>query len=68
LAIARVIAKQAPLGVKATLASARIAAERGPEAAAIELLDQARTLMGSEDAREGVMSFVERREGRFTGK
>lgn len=68
LELAAIVAKQAPLGVKATLASARIASERGPEAAATELLQQARALMGSEDAREGVMSFIERREGRFTGR
>jgi enoyl-CoA hydratase len=68
LKLAETIAKQAPLGVKATIASARIASEHGPEAAAVALLDQARTLMGTEDAREGVMSFIERREGRFTGR
>ncbi len=68
LRLAETIAKQAPLGVKATLASARIASTEGPDAAATALLDQARTLMGTEDAREGVMSFIERREGRFTGK
>ena len=68
LRLAEAIAKQAPLGVKATLESARIAETEGPEAAAKALLGQARMLMGSEDAREGVMSFLERREGRFTGR
>lgn len=68
LAIATTIAKQAPLGVYATIASARLAEEKGPEAAAAALLPQARALMGSDDAREGVQSFLERRDGRFTGR
>ncbi len=67
-ALAEAIARQAPLGVRATLASAKLAEERGPEAAAAALLGQARALMGSDDAREGLASFVERREGRFTGR
>jgi enoyl-CoA hydratase len=67
-AIADTIARQAPLGVRATLESARITAERGPAAAATALLDQARALMNSDDAREGLMSFIERRDARFTGR
>ncbi len=66
--IATTIAAQAPLGVAATLASARLAEARGPDAAAAALLEQARALMASEDAREGLLSFVERREGRFSGR
>lgn len=66
--IAQTIAKQAPLGVQATLESGRIAEVRGPDGAAAALLGQARALMASDDAREGLASFVERREGRFTGK
>ena len=57
-----------PLGVRATLESAKVARDRGEPAAAEALLAQARVLMASDDAREGLMSFVERREGRFTGK
>ena len=68
LSIAETIARQAPLGVQATIASARIADEKGPHAAAAALLDQARQLMGTDDAREGLMSFMERRDGRFTGR
>lgn len=68
LQIAATIAKQSPLGVRATLESARIASERGPEAAADALLAQARALMATQDAREGVQSFLERREGKFKGK
>lgn len=68
LAIAETIAKQAPLGVQATLASARTADAHGPEAAAEELLVHARRLMASEDALEGMRSFLERREGAFRGR
>lgn len=68
LAIADTIAKQAPLGVAATIANARVAAAEGEAAAAKALLEQARTLMGSDDAREGLMSFLERRDGVFTGR
>ncbi|MCB9732678.1 MAG: crotonase/enoyl-CoA hydratase family protein [Deltaproteobacteria bacterium] len=68
LAIAERVAAQAPLAVRATRASALQAVERGEEAAAAELLPAARALMGSADAREGLMSFVERRPARFTGE
>jgi enoyl-CoA hydratase/carnithine racemase len=68
LAIARTVASRAPLGVRATLASSRIAEREGPGAAAAALVSQAQGLMGSDDAREGLMSFIERREARFSGK
>jgi enoyl-CoA hydratase len=68
MAIATSIASRAPLGVTATLASSRIAVLEGEDAAKGALLEQARTLMASEDAAEGLRSFIERREARFTGK
>jgi len=68
IAIAETIASRAPLGVRATLASARTTAHDGPDAAAAALLDQARALMGSEDAAEGLRSFVERRDAKFNGR
>ena len=68
IAIAETIAKRAPLGVSATLASARTALRHGPEAAAEQLLAHARALMDSEDALEGVRSFLERREATFKGR
>lgn len=64
--LAEAIARQAPLGVMATIANARKAFAE--EAAARELLPTVLRLMASEDAREGMMSFLERRSARFQGK
>ena len=66
--LAHCIAKQAPLAVQASLASARTELEQGIEAAKAGLLDHARALMGTEDAMEGMMSFLERRDARFKGR
>jgi len=68
LAIARSIAEQAPLAVRASLASSRFAVELGPNAAIRELNAQQAKLMASADAAEGVRSFVERRAARFVGR
>ena len=66
--IATTIAQRAPLGVRATIESARTTLHDGPDAAAAALLGQARALMASEDAKEGLQSFVERRDAEFRGK
>ena len=63
--IAQRIAAQAPLGVQATIASARRAVEQ--EAAAKALLPEIMRLMSTNDAKEGVQSFLERRSANFTG-
>jgi len=68
LQIAHTVAKRAPLGVQATIRSSRTAAHRGFDAAIAELLVIARELMDTEDAQEGIRSFVERREGDFKGR
>lgn len=65
--LAERIAAQAPLGVRATLASSRIAIDDEAEAAA-RLLPDLVPIMGSDDAREGVQSFLERRAAKFTGR
>lgn len=67
-ALASIIAKQAPLGVRATLANARVAVTKGHRAAVEHLAAQLPAIMASEDAAEGVMSFVQRREAVFKGK
>lgn len=66
--IAETIAKQAPLGVQATIKSARKLQREGFDAAARDLMPQVLKLFQSEDAREGVQSFVERRDAVFSGK
>ncbi|MEZ5114888.1 MAG: crotonase/enoyl-CoA hydratase family protein [Candidatus Nanopelagicales bacterium] len=66
--IAATVAAQAPLGVQATLANARIGRALGPEAARDDLVEQLPRIMASQDAVEGVLSFVERREARFQGR
>ena len=65
--IAQVVAAQAPLGVRATLASSRMAIDDEREATR-RLLPDLVPIMKSDDAHEGVMSFMERRAARFTGK
>ena len=66
--IAERIAAQAPLGVCATIRSARQAQNEGHEAAFKSLLPQVVELFQTEDAKEGVQSFIERRAGNFQGR
>ena len=68
LSIAERIARQAPLGVRATHASARLALAEGEAEAARRLLPDLKPLMRSDDVKEGVASFLERREANFAGR
>jgi enoyl-CoA hydratase len=68
LALAEAIAAQAPLGVQATLHSARLSQEKGMEASIAELVPEIKRLMVTQDAAEGVMSFMQRRPAVFTGR
>jgi enoyl-CoA hydratase len=68
LAIAETIAQQAPLAVSATLLSARKSVMEGHLEAFKALIPQYHELEKSEDAKEGVRSFVERRTARFSGR
>lgn len=65
--IAEAIAAQAPLAVAATRLNALKAVERGPLEAMAEFIAVQQRLARSEDAAEGVRSFVEQRPARFTG-
>ncbi len=68
LQIAETIAAQAPLGVYATLKSARLVRRQGEDAAFARLLPDLIPLMKSEDMQEGLRAFMERRPGKFAGK
>ncbi len=68
IAIAETVAAQAPLGVQATLRSARQGLEEGHQAAFQQLVPEIKKLMASSDAQEGVMSFLQRRQAKFTGE
>ena len=68
IAIAETVAAQAPLGVRATLASARAALPESEAKAAGRLLPDLAPILASEDAAEGIASFLERRTASFKGK
>jgi enoyl-CoA hydratase len=52
----------------AALRSARISRLQGAKAAIKQLMPDLYTIMKSEDSKEGLMSFLERREARYTGR
>ena len=66
--IAEKIARAAPLGVQGSLKSSKIAVSEGQEAAKERLFPELRPVMASEDVKEGIQSFLERREAVFKGK
>jgi enoyl-CoA hydratase/carnithine racemase len=66
--IAQTIAAQAPLAVQASLAAARRALAQQEQAGIAALMPEVHKLMRSEDAAEGMMSFIERRTANFKGK
>ena len=68
LRIAELIAAQAPLGVQATLANARVAAGRGTGGGHRTARGMLPGIMASRDAAEGLRSFVERRPAQFEGR
>jgi enoyl-CoA hydratase len=67
-AIAGRIAAAAPLGVRAALRSSRRALLDGEAVAAAHVFDDFPEVMRSEDAAEGVRSFLERRDAAFKGR
>ena len=68
LQIAEQIAAQAPLAVVATRMNVLRVLEEGPMAAMREFETTQKRLANSDDAAEGVRSFVEKRAARFTGQ
>ncbi len=68
LEIARRVAAAAPLGVQGALASCRTAALEGDQAALAVMFRDVAEVMKSEDMKEGLQSFIERRTAVFKGK
>jgi enoyl-CoA hydratase len=68
LALAQRIAAQAPLAVVATRLNVIKAIEQGPLAAVEDFIPVQQRLANSEDAAEGVRSFIEKRPARFSGR
>jgi len=68
LTIAEKIAAQAPLAVQATLSLAKTATYDGFAAGVREIFPKLMKVMKSEDAAEGVMSLIERRQANFKGR
>jgi enoyl-CoA hydratase len=68
LRIAEAIAAQAPLAVVATRQNVMKAIEQGPLAAMQDFIATQQRLSNSEDAKEGVQSFIEKRPARFSGR
>jgi enoyl-CoA hydratase/carnithine racemase len=63
----RIATWSAPLGVRTTLAAAQRAIREGERAAEDRFVDDVVTLFKTQDGAEGMTSFLERRQARFTG-
>jgi len=68
LEVAERIARQAPLAVQATMQNGRVALTQGWKAAYEQVASTQQRLYNSEDAKEGVQSFLEKRDARFVGR
>lgn len=69
LAIAEQIAtRTAPLAVRGALRTAHKALDDGHDASVGDYLTEIHKLFGTEDAQEGVRSFIERRDAEFKGR
>ncbi len=68
LALAQHVAQAAPLGVQGSLRSSRTRILKGEAAAVEPMFRGIAEVMRSEDAAEGVRSFIERRDAVFRGR
>ena len=67
LEIAERIANAAPLGVQGSLRSSQIARDEGELAAIDRLFTDLVPVMASDDMKEGIQSFIDRRPAKFKG-
>ncbi|WP_350588010.1 crotonase/enoyl-CoA hydratase family protein [Psychrobacter sp. 78a-MNA-CIBAN-0178] len=67
LTLAKEICQAAPLGVKGAISSAQDASRNGAASALANIHTYLPPLFNSEDAKEGMMAMVERREAEFKG-
>jgi len=65
--LAQKIAKAAPLGVQAALKSSKLARRRSQKEALDSVFEDMPAVIQSDDAKEGVTSFLERRSATFIG-
>ena len=68
LAMADRVASNAPLGVAAALANARLYKTAGTAAMVEDLQTSGRRIATTEDAQEGIMSLIEKRAPKFKGR
>ena len=68
LEIARQICKVAPIGLQVTKQAALTYIEQGEKAAIAAIPSMRDRVFATEDFKEGIQSFVERREARFQGR
>jgi enoyl-CoA hydratase/carnithine racemase len=66
--LAREMLACSPSALVHTIGNARLAIGEGPDAAAAAVPAMAAAVQATEDFREGIASFVERREARFVGR
>jgi enoyl-CoA hydratase len=66
--IASTIADAAPVGVRHSLAVSRAAIDEGPRAAAEKMAKLRAEIVDTEDAGEGVRSFLEKRKANYVGR
>ena len=68
LEIAELIALQAPLAVQAVIENARLSLGNGSLVASSKIAATQHRLYNTDDAKEGVLSFTEKRAARFKGR